>query len=552
MTRTSAVISSVLLFALVARGAPTVQLGQTAVVGRSIPTFSQEFFAGIPYAEPPLGDLRFRPPVLQTSLNATTLDAAQYGPSCIQPLGGSTPGGLPTSFALSEDCLTVNILRPAGVDSTSKLPVMFWTYGGGFLSGSSVVYNGSTIVEQSVARGTPVVFVSFNYRLGPLGFPQGQEAMDQGALNLGIKDQIAALEWVQRNIGKFGGDKRKVTAFGQSAGSILTSILFLNKRVDKLARAAIFESGSQATVAIFPATRRENIWTSFVAGVPSCASLAKTHLTFSCLRNVTTQELLEGLLTSLAETNEQVPFNPVIDGPEGLIPDLPSRLLSQGKFSRIPFIAGTNLDEGTALTSQLINSTAAINASLISGRTPSVSPALLQSSIKKLLELYPDVPALGSPYGTGNNTFGLSSQYKRASAIDGDLDFHSQRRQWIEAAANAGVTTFGYLFTQPQPNGLPQLGVAHGSEVFYVFGTPADTSSASVTISRIMTDFWISFATSLTPNDGLGIPRPEWTQFTPMAKSLMQLNGANLTMIPDTFRKEQISFINSNPEIWHH
>ncbi|CAK5278646.1 unnamed protein product [Mycena citricolor] len=552
MTRIPAMLSSVLLFALATSATPTVTLGKTSVVGRSIPTFGQEFFGGIPYAEPPLGDLRFRPPVLTTSLNGTTLDATQYGAACIQPPGGNTPGSVPSNFPLSEDCLTINILRPAGVNSTSNLPVMFWTYGGGFLDGASVIYNGSAIVGQSVLRGTPVIFVNFNYRLGPLGFPQGQEATDQGALNLGIKDQIAALEWVQKNIGKFGGDKRKVLAFGESAGSILTSILFLNNRVDKLARAAIFESGSQATAAIFPATRRENVWTNFVSGVPSCASLAGTHSTFSCLRNATTQELTSGLLTSLAESGEEFPFDPVIDGPGGLIPDLPSRLLAQGKFSRIPFIAGTNLDEGTLFTSQTLNSTAAVNASLIPGRLPSVSPAVLQSSVTELLKLYPDVPALGSPFGTGNNTFGLSSQFKRAAAIDGDLDFHSQRRLWIEAAANAGVKTFGYLFTQPQPDGLPQLGVSHGSEVFYVFGAPADTSASSVAISRIMIDYWVSFATSLTPNDGLGIPRAEWTQFTPASKSLIQLNGANLTMIPDTYREEQISFINSNPVIWHH
>ncbi|CAK5278299.1 unnamed protein product [Mycena citricolor] len=563
MTRIPAILSCVLLFTLAASGAPTVQLGKTAVVGRSLSTFGQEFFGGIPYAKPPLGDLRFRPPVLTTSLNETTLDAAQFGASCIQGPSDNSPAGLPSGFPVSEDCLTINIIRPAGVNSTSKLPVMFWTYGGGLIYGASVIYNGSAIVEQSVIRGTPVIFVNFNYRLGPFGFPQGQEATDQGALNLGIKDQIAALEWVQKNIGKFGGDKRKVLVFGESAGSILTSILFLNSRVEKLARAAarryeppqkIFESGWQATLPIVPATSRENLWTNFVGGVTSCASLAGTHSTFSCLRNATTQELLDSFNAAFAGSAEPYPWDPVIDGPQGLIPDLPSRLLAQGKFSRVPFIAGTNLDEGTYFTSQSqsLNSTAAVNASFISKRLPSDSPAVFQSSVTELLKLYPDVPALGSPYGTGNNTFGLGSQFKRAAAIDGDLDFHSQRRLWIEAAANAGVKTFGYLFTQPQPDDLPQLGVMHGSEIPYVFGAPADTSPSSVAISRIMIDYWVSFATSLTPNDGLGTPRAEWTPFTPTSKSLIQLNGANLTMIPDNYREEQIFFFNSNLEIWCH
>ncbi|KAJ7105293.1 extracellular triacylglycerol lipase precursor [Mycena epipterygia] len=524
---------------------PTIRLGATTLVGRDIAPLQQEFFGAIPFAEPPLGSLRLKPPVLKADLGVSgTFDASEFGPGCLQT-GTSLD-------ALSEDCLTINILRPAGTPANAKLPVMFWTYGGGFDEGVSSIYNGSAIVAQSVIRGTPLIYVNFNYRLGPLGFPQGQEADNRGALNLALKDQLVALEWVQLHIGTFGGDKTKVTVFGESAGSIMTSSLFLNSPISSLARAAIFESGSQATPGLFTSERREVDWQNFVAGVPSCASKAKSGSTFGCLQNANTTEIFQGLSAAMAEANEEFPWDPVIDGPGGIIPDLPSVLFKRGQFARLPFIAGTNLDEGTAFTPQTINSAAEIEQVLINMSSPSVSPTTLERSVLSLLQLYPNAPALGSPFNTGNDTFGLSSQFKRGSAIAGDLDFTSQRRFWIETAANAGVKTFGYLFTQPQPNGPPSLGVSHGSEVLFVHGAPNDTSASALLISRVMIDYWVSFATSLTPNDGLGTPRPEWTQFTPQNKAVMQLNGANLTMIPDDFRAEQMAFINSDPAIWRH
>ncbi|KAJ7118477.1 extracellular triacylglycerol lipase precursor [Mycena crocata] len=527
-------------------GAPTIQLGETILVGRDIPTLQQEFFGGIPFAEPPLGRLRLKRPVLKASLNPGTFNASDYGPACLQ-----VQADLPLS-TLSEDCLTINVLRPAGIPADAKLPVMFWTYGGAFEEGASVIFNGSGIVAQSALRGTPVIYVNFNYRLGPLGFPQGQEADNRGALNLGLRDQLAALEWVQLNIRAFGGDKDKVTVFGQSAGAIMTSILFLNPSFGRLARAAIFQSGSQATAALFTADRREAQWQKFVGGVASCASTATSGATFGCLRDATTAEIFEGLSSSLAAADEVIPWDPVLDGPGGLIPDLPSVLFKRGHFARLPFIAGTNLDEGTAFASPTVNSTEEFFAALVAMSSPSVSPTRLEDSVNNLLQLYPDIPAVGSPFNTGNETFGLSSQFKRASAIVGDLDFQSQRRVWMETAANAGVSTFGYLFTQPQPTIPPLFGVTHSTEILYVYGAPSDTSPSATLLSHIMTDYWVSFATSLTPNDGLGVPRPEWTQFTPDNKAVIQLNGANTTMIPDDFRAEQIAFINSDPIIWRH
>ncbi|KAJ3569951.1 hypothetical protein NP233_g4716 [Leucocoprinus birnbaumii] len=526
--------ATALCFVIGIHGVPEVKVGKTTVVGREFPSLKQEFFGGIPYAEPPLGDLRLRPPVLKSALDVEPFNASSFGPSCLQPLGLS---GAP-SGPISEDCLTINVFRPSGLPPNAKLPVLFWVYGGGFVAGSSVLYNGSAIVARSVERGTPVIYVNFNYRLGPLGFPQGVEAGNNKALNLGLKDELAALQWVQDNIGAFGGDKAKVTIFGESAGAIMNAILFLNSGLENFAWGAILESGSQATsYNSFPA-RRQVDWDNFVSGVASCFTLAGTKNTFDCLRSANSSEILAGLQDSVLGAPEEFGFDPTIDGPGGIYPDLPSRLFAKGKFSRIPFISGTNLDEGTVFIPGTISSEAEIRDFFTANFTPPVvSPADLQNALDQLLHLYPDIPSLGSPFNTGNDTFGLSSQYKRACAIQGDLAFTSQRRFWQQTAANASVKTWGYLFAQPQPQLPPTFGVPHQAEVDYVYGAPADPSSSALRISILMIDYWVSFATSLDPNDGKGMERPRWEQFTPNNQRIIQLNGDNTTMIDDTFRR---------------
>ncbi|KAK0205575.1 Alpha/Beta hydrolase protein [Desarmillaria ectypa] len=188
---------------------------------------------------------------------------------------------------MSEDCLTINIFRPKGASSEDPLSVIFWTYGGGFAPVASASFNGSNIVAQSITRGTPIIYVNYNYRVGPLGLPQGQEANNRGQLSLRVRDQLTALEWVQRNIGLFGGDKTKVTIFGQSARSMLTNLLPLNTSISHLARAAIFESSYASSSVIYNASTRESIWQYFVAGTPGCESvLAHRTLLTACGRRI--------------------------------------------------------------------------------------------------------------------------------------------------------------------------------------------------------------------------------------------------------------------------
>ncbi|KAJ7586080.1 extracellular triacylglycerol lipase precursor [Mycena floridula] len=507
-----------------------------------------DFFGGIPYAEPPIGRLRLTPPALKVSIakNGTTFDASNFGPACLQ-----VPGVLRAN-QMSEDCLSINVFRPSGIHANASLPVLFWTYGGGFTGGASMMFNGSAIVAQS---GTPVIYVNFNYRLGPLGFPQGREADSRGALNLALRDQLTALEWVQLHIGQFGGDRTKVTVFGESAGAMMIAVLFLNSPLPYLARAAIFESGSAATPTTFDAEARNVDWETFSAAVPECSALATSGETFGCLQEANSTTIMQALLIAESEGSVAFPWQPTLDGPLGLYPDIPSVLFRSGHFARLPFIAGTNLDEGTAFISPILNyTTEVISASLLSNFSPpiaGVNPATLTASITKVLELYPDDPALGSPFNTGNQTFGLSNGYKRFAAIQGDIHYQSQRRLWIQTAAEAGVKTFGYLFTEPTPGADPRLGGKH-HEIDAVRRLKSLSSASAQQLSSVMIDYWVSFATSLNPNDGKGVLRPIWEQYTHKNQVVMELNGLNTTLIPDNYRQEQIAFINSDPVIFRH
>jgi carboxylesterase type B len=245
-------------------------------------------------------------------------------------------------------------------------------------------------------------------------------------------------------------------------------------------------------------------------------------------------------------------WGPVLDGKNGIIPDLPSRLWAQGHYAKLPFISGTNLDEGTLFTAQSISTNDQILQSMTAIFTP--SPEAFNSTaavISKILALYPDNPAAGSPYGTGNETFGLSPAYKRYASLSGDIFFQALRRAWIQTATKAGIQTYGYLFSDPRatvplvinpPPAQGSLGVPHASEIAFVYGGPQDNSAAN-TLSERMTNYWLSFATSLTPNDGKGVDRPNWPRYTIANQNLLQLNGDDTKVIPDSYRAEQLAAI---------
>lgn len=193
---------------------PSVALAQGQVVGIQLnDTFPQtiDAFLGVPYALPPVGERRFRP-AEKVLASTETIDGSKYGP--MAPGKALLSGG--PKLDQSEDCLTANIFRPAGTTEIDKLPVALYIHGGAFNRGAAAMHNTGSMVAWSES---PFIGVSFGYRVGALGFLPSSLSKKEGILNLGLRDQILLFEWVQENIGKFGGDPGNVTLFGLSAGA---------------------------------------------------------------------------------------------------------------------------------------------------------------------------------------------------------------------------------------------------------------------------------------------------------------------------------------------
>jgi hypothetical protein len=192
---------------------PTARVLNGSYYGIHNPTFNQDFFLGIPFAQPPVGDLRFRQAKPLNSSWADARSATEYSPECIGYGSDDSVLGNP----VSEDCLTLNVIRPTG--ASSKLPVAVWIHGGGYVMGGSrdPRYNLSHIVQQSIHSNAPFIAVGINYRLQAWGWLFGTEILKQGQANIGLRDQRLALHWIQENIAAFGGDPRKVTIWGKSS-----------------------------------------------------------------------------------------------------------------------------------------------------------------------------------------------------------------------------------------------------------------------------------------------------------------------------------------------
>ncbi|KAF5342764.1 hypothetical protein D9758_017035 [Tetrapyrgos nigripes] len=553
---------------------PSVSIGDFTFVGRQT-SENVEFFGGIPFAEPPIGNLRLKPPILKTfsSGRHTVFNATQFGPSCIQTL---IPVG-----EVSEDCLSLSIFRPANLELDQAkgdgLSVMVWFFGGGFIVGSSSMYDGTPLVNRSVFRGTPTIFVAVNYRLGPLGFPRGDDVAREVAagsriLNLGLQDNIAALQWIQKHIVSFGGDPSKVTVFGESAGARAIELLLLSNQIQGLARGAIMESTDGVAHISSTSSTANTVWDNFMTALPQCANTSMTDV--ECIRNLKTSELIEGF-GRLFSNSTGKNWLPTLD--DDIIPSFPSTLKpDHGVLEAV--IIGCNKDEVTLVTDQTINSTQAISDTILGSppSPPNASPSQrkvqlqeLQYIFEQTLALYPNIPSLGSPFDTGNETFGLDPEYKRSAAVSTDKGFQAERRFHINhQLLPAGISTFSYLFADPDAVPVQDfvigthvpgsLGVTHSSEIFYVFGTLAErpevkeVTPTAAKLSEMMMDYWISFANTLNPNDGKGSTRPNWPEYTANLQELMQLNGHNTTVIKDDFREKQIALFNRDPAVFGH
>ncbi|PSS00666.1 triacylglycerol lipase [Coniella lustricola] len=532
--------------------APVVQVHNGSYYGIHNAAYKEDLFLGIPFAQPPVGALRYQNPQPLNTTWSGTKNATQYSAEC----WGFGSDDWVLGNPVSEDCLTLNVVRPAGVAADQKLPVAVWIYGGGFFNGGSLDprYNLSFIVERSVAMNKPMIGVSLNYRLQGLGALFSNEMLDAGVANLGLKDQRLALAWLHENIGAFGGDPSKVTIWGESAGasSVGWQLVAYGGRDDGLFRAAIEESGGPVdTKPVLTADDWQPFYDNITAAVGCGATVTSDSL--ACLRGVPIATLAAVLNSSV--TAGVPSWGGSVDG--DFLPNKTTALLLSGQFARVPLLHGRNHDEGTMFATQGINTSQEFVADVVDAGFSNETAATIAI-------LYPDIPGVGIPATldgrpTGADAY-LGHQWKRSAAFSGDLVQHAPRRLISQTYARFNVSSWSYVFNV-LVHGLSPVadGATHFQEVAFVFdntqGLGYDTVVAQDPfegepetfdeLAKIMSSMWVSFVVEGDPNCS-GATDVHWPVYT-LDEPYNILFDVNITGLvraePDDYRAAQIQYL---------
>ena len=472
----------ILITAAAAQAADLVQTANGTVDGRGVQPSGVRIFRGIPFAQPPTGDLRWREPQPVPNWKGVR-PAVDFGPRCMQ--ARIFDDMIFRSNGVSEDCLYLNVWTPAK-SSRERLPVLVYFYGGGFVSGdaSEPRYDG----ESMAAKG--IVVVTVNYRLGVFGFMSHPELTKESAHNAsgnyGLLDQNAALRWVQRNIANFGGDPKRVTIAGESAGSVSVSAQMISPLSKNLIAGAIGESGAiTGTLSAVPRGKAEEQGNKFAA------SLGAKDI--AALRAIPSQQILdEASKGGWASVGR---FSLTIDG--YFLTDEPVTIYATGKQARVPLLAGWNSEE------------VGWNALLGSAEPTlenykSALAKLYSTRADEVLKLYPAT---------------TSEEVKQAAAdLASDRFISYSTWKWADLhAKTSGAVVYRYFYARPRPamkgkNTPPARGAAHSAEIEYALGNLGSNDVYAWTpddykVSNVMQSYFANFIKKGNPN-GAGLP--EW------------------------------------------
>ncbi|MCX5812501.1 MAG: carboxylesterase family protein [Proteobacteria bacterium] len=449
-------------------------------------------FLGIPYAAPPVGELRWKPP--QEVASWTQLrNSTDFGPSCPQPKQENTG-------KLSEDCLYLNVWTNARKPG-ERLPVMVWIHGGAFNFGSAsqTEYNGKNLAKKGV------VVVTINYRLGPLGFLVhpllSKESAHGTSGNYGLLDQIAVLKWVQKNIAAFGGNPDRVTIFGQSAGSRSVSLLMISPLSVGFFHRAIAESGG-------PIIGSEYLSPNFNGNMANVSKMGqkltaklgcdKAEDVLAAMRAKSAQEIVAAAdcKTELFD-DEGLFFAPVFDG--WVLPKNPLAAYSGGWQHDVPIIVGSTLNEG--------NIYLANEPDLSIEKYQSFLKARFADNSGKAFEMFPAYKAKDVAPAI-DNILTVAANAQPARLVAQSMEYKKSR-------------AYLYQFTRLPDTALARkLAVHHGVELAYVFGNMNKSDGyddTDIELSNKMMDYWVNFAKTGNPN-GKGLV--EW----PAYKSKSDIN----------------------------
>jgi para-nitrobenzyl esterase len=455
-------------------------------------------FKGIPFAAPPVGDLRWRPP--QPAAKWTGVrQAANFGADCMQGRFGPPPAaGAPAPPASSEDCLFLNVWRPASATSGAKLPVMVWIHGGGFMfgSGSFPMTSGAQFAKHGV------VLVSLNYRLGRFGFfafpALSRERPDEAKGNYAYTDQTAALQWVKRNIAAFGGDPSNVTIFGFSAGGVSVHSLLASPMASGLFHKAIAESGgSRDSVLTARPMREDGVDPNYpvsaeAIGLTFARSMAiegTDQAALASLRALSAEQVLQGAAAPAGANAPFIETTPILDGK--LVTETAETAYKARRPPRVPLLLGSN------------------SADTAGNRIKATTKEQLfdrygQWSAQAKAAYDPDGSAdLAALIAKANDDFGQAEPARFAA----------------NAFAANGSPVYLYRFSYVQAAMRAQLraGAPHGGEIAYVFDTLSAGRGGAPTpedqaVARMAHGYWVNFAKTGDPN-GPGLPT--WPRHDP-------------------------------------
>uniref|UniRef100_A0A914E4M1 Carboxylic ester hydrolase n=1 Tax=Acrobeloides nanus TaxID=290746 RepID=A0A914E4M1_9BILA len=495
-------------------------------------------FLGIPFAEPPIGPLRFRKPVpkkpWREALNATTPPKA-----CVQSLDtyfGDFDGATMwnSNVPMSEDCLYLNIYVPDQVDRKKKLAVMVWIYGGGFWSGCATldVYDGRIFSSEE-----DVIIVSMNYRVSVFGFLY--LAREEAPGNMGLWDQLMALKWVHANIEVFGGDPDRITLFGESAGAASVSMHMLSQRSAPYFARAILQSGS--ATAPWAIENRQVALTRAVVLYEhmKCGNMSRNPENWDmdkvirCLMDASAEKIRDSEWAPVMEFAD-FPWVPVVDG--DFLVESATTSLKQGHFKTTQLLAGSNLDEAIYfIVYQLADVFPPAEffekKNFITSREVwlrSISNLLPRHMLKSSLTLQ----AIIHEYEPAELPIKPQDWVDSLDKMLGDLQFTCNVNEMALAHTLHGGQTFYYYFTHrsTQQTWPSWMGVLHGYEINFIFGEPYNTarfkySKEEQELSSRFMRYWANFARTGDPNknpDGTYTP-DTWPPYNSASMEYMNL-----------------------------
>lgn len=491
-----------------------------------------EAFKGIPFAAPPVGDLRWRPPQPPAPWTGVR-HASDFGANCMQGRFGPPPSaaaGAPTAPVPSEDCLFLNVWRPAAT-TARNLPVMVWIHGGGFVGGSSASPNTSGI---GFAR-QGVVLVAMNYRLGRFGFfahpALGRERPEENKGNYAYMDQIAALQWVKRNIAAFGGDPDNVTIFGFSAGGVSVHSLLASPQARGLFHRAIAQSGgSRDSVLTARPMSEDGVDPNYpvsaeTIGIQFAKSMGidGTDLdALAKLRSLSAEQVFRGAPAQPGTNAPSYETTPILDG--RLITETAESAYKARRQPRVPFLAGSN------------------SADSAGNR---IRAATKDEFFARFGKWSAQAKTAYDPDGTTE----LATIVARANDDFGQAE---PARFAANAFASNGSPAYLYRFSYVQSalRGKLRAGAPHGGEISFVFGTLAagrggPPSAEELAVSRMTQTYWVNFARNGDPN-GAGLP--DWPRHDPKKDVIFEFKPDGSAGAGPDSRKARLDVTQMNTE----